>query len=155
MAEDNEGMEATLNESVGERVKRIRESRGMSPADLAARVRVGEAAIKKLESGGSKAPSLQNAVLIADALGVDIWTLAFGEERPRTPASEDTDDIAKLFEELLRADMDRNVKRLLVLLWSMTRKHRDALREIQGSLQLERLLPLDNDQNEPEPPLFE
>lgn len=155
MAEDDENVDATLgNETVAARVQRLRKALNMTEADLASAAGVGEAAIKKLERGETKAPSLQNAVRIADALHVDIWTLAFGTERPTAENSTATDspgDIASAFAEFSSAEMDRRVKRLVVMLWNVARAHRRSLREIQSALQLDPLPQLDNDPQQPKP----
>lgn len=68
-----------LAESVGERLARLRKAKGLSPADLAAALNLTEQAIKKLESGGSGAPSFENGLLLAAALEQQPWVLAFGE----------------------------------------------------------------------------
>lgn len=74
--------EEAPHEGVGERVRRLREAQGWSEAVLAGMIGLTEAAIKKLESSGSKAPSFPNGLLMAQALGVSAWMLAFGTDPP-------------------------------------------------------------------------
>jgi transcriptional regulator with XRE-family HTH domain len=66
-------------ETFGVRLRRLRTERGLKIAGLARGVFVTEAAIRNLETGESKGPSFAVGVRLADALGVDVHYLAFGE----------------------------------------------------------------------------
>ncbi|MDP9149757.1 MAG: helix-turn-helix domain-containing protein [Myxococcota bacterium] len=66
-------------ETFGVRLRRLRTQRGYTLAGLARLVLVTEAAIRNLETGDSKGPSFLVGVRLADALGVDVHYLAFGE----------------------------------------------------------------------------
>ncbi len=66
-------------ETFGVRLRRLRTERGFRVAGLARAVLVTEAAIRNLETGESKGPSFVVGVRLADALGVDVHYLAFGE----------------------------------------------------------------------------
>lgn len=61
--------------SVGERLRSARKSAGVSAAALAARTGVTEAAIRKIESGGSKQPSFLTGLALARSLGVSPFML--------------------------------------------------------------------------------
>ncbi len=66
-------------ETFGVRLRRLRTERGFKIAGLARTVLVTEAAIRNLETGESKGASFVVGVRLADALGVDVHYLAFGE----------------------------------------------------------------------------
>lgn len=65
-------------ETFGERLARLRSEKGMRPTDLAHRVGMTEGAIRHLESGHTKQPSLSVGIKIAKALDVTPEYLAFG-----------------------------------------------------------------------------
>jgi transcriptional regulator with XRE-family HTH domain len=64
--------------AVGEEVRRnlreIRESRGLTQAELGIRAGVGAASVSHFETG-QRAPSLETLVKLADALGITVDTL--------------------------------------------------------------------------------
>ncbi len=62
---------AQLAFAVGSRVRELRTARGMTPAELAARVRSSQAAIARLEAGGTE-PRLSTLDAIARALGATL-----------------------------------------------------------------------------------
>ncbi len=70
-------------EHFGARLRRLREDQEMHVPDLARRVGLTEAAIRQLESGRAKEPRLSEGVRLADALGVGVHHLAFGEGENR------------------------------------------------------------------------
>jgi transcriptional regulator with XRE-family HTH domain len=70
-----------MAETIGERLRRLRESSGLSVLALARVAGIGENAVRKIESGDSKQPSFTTGVRIAKALGVSPWELA-GEREP-------------------------------------------------------------------------
>lgn len=64
--------------SVSENIRRLREEKGLSQAELARMVGVSAAMICQIERG-TKAPSLQLGALIAAALGCELGQLVGGE----------------------------------------------------------------------------
>lgn len=71
----------TTPETFGERLRRLREARGLRKTVLARRVGLTEAAIRQLESGRTSDARLADGVRIATALGVDPRYLAFGDDQ--------------------------------------------------------------------------
>ncbi len=70
----------TTTETFGERLRRLREARGLRKTVLARRVGLTEAAIRQLESGRTSDARLADGVRIAAVLGVDPCYLAFGDD---------------------------------------------------------------------------
>ncbi|HTD38240.1 MAG TPA: helix-turn-helix transcriptional regulator [Candidatus Limnocylindrales bacterium] len=66
-------------ESFGARLRRLREDKAFSVADLASAVGVSESAIRQLEVGNVKSPSFVLGLRIAIQLNVDPFYLALGE----------------------------------------------------------------------------
>lgn len=69
----------SVSETFGERLRRVRESKGFSVPDLASAVGVSESTIRQLEVGNVKSPSFALGLRIADRLTVDPFYLALGE----------------------------------------------------------------------------
>ncbi len=69
-------------ETFGERLRRLRMSRGYSLMNLAMRVGLTEACIRQLESGRTREPRLGDGMRLAEVLGADPRYLAFGEGDP-------------------------------------------------------------------------
>jgi transcriptional regulator with XRE-family HTH domain len=69
-------------ETLGERVRRVREAQGIGVNALADTCRVSEGAIRQVENGGVKSPSLILGLRLSDALGVDPYWLATGQPEP-------------------------------------------------------------------------
>jgi transcriptional regulator with XRE-family HTH domain len=67
------------DESFGERLRRLRESKGFSISDLASAVGVSESTIRQIEVGNVKSPSFALGLRISDRLAVDPYYLALGE----------------------------------------------------------------------------
>ena len=67
-----------MEETFAERLKRLREKRGLSVGQLALRAGLTEAAIRKMEYGDTKGHGFINGLKIAEALGVDPGELAYG-----------------------------------------------------------------------------
>lgn len=70
-----------MEETFAERLRRLREKRGITVGRLALRAGLTEAAIRKMEYGDTKGHGFVNGLKIAEALGVDPWELAFGRRR--------------------------------------------------------------------------
>jgi transcriptional regulator with XRE-family HTH domain len=66
-------------EIFGERLRRLREARGLRKTVLARRVGLTEAAIRQLEPGRTSDTRLADGMRIATVLGVDSRYLAFGD----------------------------------------------------------------------------
>ena len=65
-------------ERFGERLRRLRLSRGLSCAQLAHRIGVTEGAIRQMESGQTKMASFVIGLRLAKELGTGPWYLATG-----------------------------------------------------------------------------
>jgi transcriptional regulator with XRE-family HTH domain len=63
-------------ETMGERMRRVREAQGLTIYALAETCLVSEGAIRQVESGGVRSPSLLLGLRIAKALGVEPYWLA-------------------------------------------------------------------------------
>jgi transcriptional regulator with XRE-family HTH domain len=72
-------LDPSLMESFGERLRRLREEKGFSVADLSSAVGVSESAIRQLEAGNVKSPSFALGLRIAIQLNADPFYLALGE----------------------------------------------------------------------------
>ena len=68
-----------MNETFGERLRRLREEQGFSIAALAVEIGISEGAIRQMETGNVKSPSLLVGLRLAHRLGVDPYELALGE----------------------------------------------------------------------------
>jgi|SRR5579864_3859570 len=77
-----------MDDTFAERLRRLREQRGLSVGKLALRAGLTEAAIRKMEYGDTKGHGLVNGLKIAEALDVDPWELAFGHRRKKGPRVE-------------------------------------------------------------------
>ncbi len=75
-------------ETLGVRLRRLREARGMAIVDLARTVGASEGSIRQMETGNVKSPGLLLGIRLADALGVDPHFLAFGEDPVKTRLDE-------------------------------------------------------------------
>ena len=73
---------------VGRRVRLLRERRGLTQEELAERSGVSRSLIANLETGANRGLQIENAIKIADALGVSLDLLARGDvlDSETTPA---------------------------------------------------------------------
>jgi transcriptional regulator with XRE-family HTH domain len=69
-----------MKELFGERLRRLRNERGITVVDLAAAVGVAEGTIRQIENGSVKMPNFALGVRLADQLNVDPRYLALGDE---------------------------------------------------------------------------
>jgi len=65
--------------TTGDRIKHLREKRGLSSRELSRIAGINNATISEVEGGKIKNPSVQNLVKIALALGVSLDFLVLGE----------------------------------------------------------------------------
>ncbi len=68
-----------MSETFGDRLRRLREEQGFSIATLAVEIGVSEGAIRQMETGNVKSPSLLVGLRLAHRLGLDPYELALGE----------------------------------------------------------------------------
>jgi transcriptional regulator with XRE-family HTH domain len=71
-----------FKENLGDRVRRLREDQGITIAALTATCRVSEGAIRQVETGAVKSPSLLLALRLSKALGVQPYWLGTGDDPP-------------------------------------------------------------------------
>jgi transcriptional regulator with XRE-family HTH domain len=69
-----------MTESFADRLRRLREEKGLTASALAASVGVSEGTIRQLESGQTKNPSFAVGLRLANQLSVDPFYLAFGSD---------------------------------------------------------------------------
>jgi Zn-dependent peptidase ImmA (M78 family)/DNA-binding XRE family transcriptional regulator len=98
---------ALTQQQLGERIARARERLGLSQAQLAERVDLGQSAISRIESGGRGVDSLELSA-IADALDVSVLDLLEAE-----PLGEELRVAARLEDVSEPAVVDRAVNRVL------------------------------------------
>jgi transcriptional regulator with XRE-family HTH domain len=79
---------------IGKRIAALREARGWTQTELAAKAGVTASAINQIESGLTKRPSIETLFPIADALNVDARELA--------GVDADADDIGQILAHLMR-----------------------------------------------------
>ncbi|MBV8299551.1 MAG: helix-turn-helix transcriptional regulator [Candidatus Eremiobacteraeota bacterium] len=67
-----------MSETFADRLRRLREEKGLTASALAASVGVSEGTIRQLESGQTKSPSFVVGLRLANQLSVDPFYLALG-----------------------------------------------------------------------------
>jgi transcriptional regulator with XRE-family HTH domain len=65
-------------ETLGERVRRIRKEQGITALGLAEQAGISEGTLRQIENGNTKDPAFTNGLRIAAALHVDPAILGFG-----------------------------------------------------------------------------
>jgi len=75
-------------ETMGQRIKALREARGMSQQQLADAVDVSKSAVSQWELGQSQNIKLRTFLALLDALKTDMEYLVFGAAR-KPPADDD------------------------------------------------------------------
>jgi transcriptional regulator with XRE-family HTH domain len=93
-----------MSESFGDRLRRVREEKRLSQADLAERTGFQPSAISHFESG-RRAPSFDNLKRLADALSVTIDFLMGRQTEPQT-AGPAVDKLFRNFEKLSTDDQE-------------------------------------------------
>ena len=74
----------TMNESMGDRIRRLRESRGWPQAELARRVGVSRAAVSQWERGETANIKIRHFLVLCDEFDTTPEYLAFGPTDPRS-----------------------------------------------------------------------
>jgi transcriptional regulator with XRE-family HTH domain len=77
-----------MSESFADRLRRLREEKGLTVSSLAASVGVAEGTIRQLETGQTKNPSFVVGVRLANQLSVDPFYLALGDRATLTERME-------------------------------------------------------------------
>ena len=72
--------------ALAERLKRVREKRGLSQTELARRAGVRQGTLSRLESGESSEPLMSTAAALAKVLEVPIEFFFDGEDSAAVPA---------------------------------------------------------------------
>jgi transcriptional regulator with XRE-family HTH domain len=93
-----------MSESFGERLRRIREEKRLSQAELGERTGFQPSAISHFESG-RRSPSFDNLKKLADALAVTIDFL-LGRETVPTTAGPVAEKLFRNFEQMTAEDQD-------------------------------------------------
>lgn len=86
----------TVSELFGERVRRLRNEKSLSAAQLSRLVGIGENGIRKIENGDTKEPTFSTGVRLANALGVSPSELAFGTGSQGGPANSIDDEFVSV-----------------------------------------------------------
>ena len=73
-----------MSESFAERLRRLRQEKGLTISSLAASVGVAEGSIRQLETGQTKNPSFVVGLRLANQLSVDPFYLALGKNATLT-----------------------------------------------------------------------
>ncbi len=90
-------------ETIGERVRRTRERRGLSQTALAKSAGITKEGISAIERGGTKNPRPTTLYAIADALGVSDRWLANGGKEPKVQETEKPYGISEQDWQILQA----------------------------------------------------
>lgn len=85
-------------ETFGQRVKHLREVRGIRVTDLASAAGVTESTIRQMEAGQAKSPTLITGLRIAECLGVSPTVLAHGKEADHQDPVEDEGLVQRLLD---------------------------------------------------------
>jgi len=111
-----------MTESFGDRLRRIRESKGLNQGELAERTGLQPSAVSHFESG-RRSPSFENLNRLADALSVSLDFLIgrMVEARPAGPMAQ---QLFRHFEQMSVEDQENLAKFAEML----ARKHRDRQR---------------------------
>lgn len=86
---------------VGENVKRLRELRGWSQAELARRAKMDRAHLSRIEDGSYRSPRPENIEKIARAFNVELAEVTGREAQTRTPTPYDTNEDYRMLIDLL------------------------------------------------------
>jgi transcriptional regulator with XRE-family HTH domain len=104
-----------VRETFRERLRRLRDERGLRVGDLAGASRVTEAAIRKMETGETKSASFAVGLMLSRELHVNPWYLCFGDDGVVLETGVRSQEaVASALESLLleRAAQDQRVSRL-------------------------------------------
>jgi transcriptional regulator with XRE-family HTH domain len=70
-------------ESLGRRLKRLREAAGLSQQDLAVRAGLSVSVVSQIEQGKKTDPRMTTVLFLAEALGVNVEALTGPRLRPK------------------------------------------------------------------------
>ena len=94
--------------TLGERIKRAREAKGLTLLDVAKEVGVSEATLQRYESGNIKNPKQPKLLSLAKALDVDVNYLmnwkGDDEKKPKTNIDYDLEDLVIIYNKLGRKE---------------------------------------------------
>lgn len=94
--------------TLGERIKRAREAKGLTLLDVAREVGVSEATLQRYESGNIKNPKQPRLLSLAKALDVDVNYLMNWEgddgKKEKTSIDYDLEDIVRIYKMLGRKE---------------------------------------------------
>ena len=74
-----------MEESLGTRIRRLRQRYGMSQAELARRIKISGNSLNKIELGETPDPRASRIIAIADVLGVTTDCVLKGEDKKSEP----------------------------------------------------------------------
>lgn len=86
--------------SVGDRIKFLRERRGISQPELARKAGISQPSMYNIESGKTKSPSAINLMQIAAILEVSPWWLLIGDSAPESAEIADVVEWTSIFFQL-------------------------------------------------------
>jgi transcriptional regulator with XRE-family HTH domain len=112
-----------MQETFGERLRRIREEKRLNQSDLAERTGFQPSAISHFESG-RRAPSFENLKKLADALAVTIDFL-LGRETVPTSAGPVAEKLFRNFEQMTAEDQD-DLAKFAAMLAEKNRRRQDG-----------------------------
>lgn len=73
---------------MGERIKRLREAKGLTQEELGRRCGVSKSAVSQWENGDTQNLRLTSLLKLLDVLGTDLRYLVYGADRaPHSPSS--------------------------------------------------------------------
>ena len=100
-----------MNGTIGQRMRDIRESKGMTQKQVADKCGMADSAIRRYEAGGAN-PKLKTLLRIAGALGVSITDLLDVSDEYRLPAAKLEKVLSKLDEKIKSSEDEEEVRQL-------------------------------------------
>jgi transcriptional regulator with XRE-family HTH domain len=106
--------------TIGDRIRRLREAKGLTRSELAYKIKISPQGMAALENGETKSPSFSVGLKLARTLGVSAWEIAFGKPEPRRALAADNMEFGDLLASLTsqadaatpRADAEKREARL-------------------------------------------
>lgn len=112
-------------ESIHKRIRRLRESAGLSQEQLAAEVGVKYQSVQEWEREGGTAPSRKRQQKVADALGVTIHELMTGLKPPESKPTSDEEAPQKIES----AEIDRLIR---AYAWLSEEEQAELLKDLES-----------------------